>query len=455
MAGKNDYYKLLEINKDASPEEVKKSYNRLAKKWHPDKNLDNKEEATEKFKQISEAYHILSDPEKREIYDNGGMDALKESEGGNPFEGFDPFNMFSQLSGVFGNMFGDNRNGGVEDVVVPIKCTLEELYTGVTKQQEITRLTLCTKCYGTGTKDKTSTKCKKCKGQGAQLAMIGPGRLMQIQCEECEGSGKDSNAKKCKECSGNTVIKETVTLEVVVPPGAHNKYPIRVEEEGHAIPIDLIKKVKKNRSDVICVVIEEDEQTHFKRGLMIPEKGKVDFSDLMIELSLTFMESLCGFYREIKHLDNHSIHICIKDAVRHGDTFVIKNEGMKVLKKNKFGDLIVKLNVQHPNELKLSISTKTKLSKLFYNSDNSDNSDNLTENATTIPVVIPTGINPAILVPFEKYKIDIKIQSQSDDMMEQYKQRGSKNNNIDSDDDSDNDNNNGGGRFVQQQCPVS
>lgn len=410
MTSKLDYYEILEVKKTASEEEIKKKYKIMAKKWHPDKNLDKKEEAEKMFKTISEAYTVLSDPEKRKIYDQFGIDGLRENGGR---DDFDPMEMFKNMFGMSGGMQEDD----VPDVKSQISIKLEDMYKGKTLTHKIQRHSFCDKCRGNGTKSGQSGECKPCKGQGSKLSMVGPNMMTQLKCPVCRGSGTDPTIDKCKKCNGQKFYKEEVTIDVVIPKGVHNKYPLVINNEGNAIPPDEVHKIGKERSNVVLFISEKTDP-FFQRGLVIPEKGKVDFSDLLIEFDISFAESICGFYKEIKHLDEHKVQFVLKESCRHGDVFVIKSEGMPRLNSSEFGDLFIKINVQHPRDCKLTMDEKHKIAKLLH----------------IKPVDIPTDIIPSELIPIDKYKLDAKIQSETDNMKEKYKNRKNKKPDSDSDD---------------------
>jgi DnaJ-class molecular chaperone len=407
MTSKLDYYEILNIAKTATEDEIKKSYKTLARKWHPDRNPGNTEEAEKMFKIVSEAYTVLSNPEKKLIYDKYGIDGLKESEQGgggsnhHGFDGFDPMEMFK-------NMFGGGGGGGgddVPDVRTTLKLKLEDCYNGKTVKHKISRHSFCNKCNGSGTKTGQNGECKKCKGQGNVMAMVGPGMMTQMPCKSCKGCGIDPSIEKCKKCNGQKFYKEEVEIDIVIPKGVYNKYPIVIEGQGNAVPPDEIEDAGKERSNVVCFVIE-DPHPVFQRGLVIPEKGKVDFSDLLIELNVSFAESICGFYKEIKHI-SHKVQFVLKEPCRHGDVYVIKGEGMSKMKGSEFGDLFIRINVEHPKECKMSTDTKHKIAKLLH----------------IKPVNIPTDVVPSELIPIDKYKLDAKIQSETENMKEKYKNR--------------------------------
>lgn len=465
-----DYYDILEISKNATPEEVKKGYNRLAKKWHPDRNPDNVDEATAKFKDISVAYGVLSDPQKREIYDKYGLEGLQQSSGGGQM--VDPMEIFEQfqramggmggLGGIMENMFGMNQredeNGGVPDLQVQLRMSLKDAYNGKTTYVDVERIAMCEKCDGTGAKDKSSEiACNQCDGSGQMTVQMRQGPFMQIgktTCKACKGTGLNQSVEKCKKCDGNKGVMENVQVQITVPRGVFEKVPIIIPNEGHEIP----KKSRGTNTRTNLVVIITDAQTDklFKRGPVIAEKGRVDPSDLMIEVEVSFVDSLSGFYKEIEHLDGHHIKICLSEPCRHGDTFVIKGEGMpkfnnKYNQQNQqnqqtiqYGDLVVQFNVEHPKNLSSNDKTKSKFIELFGGKQ----------------FKLPKKVVPHEMITIEQYKNDEKIKTQSEKMRNQFRKghhhnhhnhhKNEHENNSNTDSDSDDDQQNGG-----QQCPVS
>lgn len=462
MSDHVNYYDILEIPKNSSSEEIKKGYSKLAKKWHPDRNPDNVEEATQKFKDISVAYGVLSNPEKKEIYDKHGYEGLQQSSDGGST---DPMEMFHQMIGQMGSlgglggmmgqmgqMFGmqqEDENGGVSDVQVPLKLSLKDAYNGKTTHVNIERVVLCEKCNGTGAKDKSSDiTCKPCKGNGQVMVQIRNGPFMQIAqtaCKNCKGTGISADVEKCKKCDGNKGIKETAKVEVTVPKGVYEKVPITIQGEGHAIPKDSVKGTR-TKTDLIVVVLDAISDNTFKRNVVIPGKKGVDPSDLMINVDLSFAESVSGFYKEIPHLDNHMIKLSMTDPCRHGDTYVIRGEGMpKFNKLNQFGDLIIQFNVEHP---KHALSDEKLRSKLV---------DSLGGKHSKLP----KKVVPHEMITIEQYQNDIKIKARSEQMRNQFKKGHQQqcdncdDDNCDNcDDDSDSDDSRGGqgGHGGPPQC---
>lgn len=473
MSNHINYYDILEIPKTADENEIKTAYRKLAKKWHPDKNLNNTEEATAKFKEISIAYEVLSNPEKKKIYDEGGLDALQESE--NATGGVDPNEIFKEflkkmggMGGMMDDFFGrENDTGGIPDLELGLEISLSDAYNGSTIKTEIKRGSLCDKCDGTGAKDKKSDiKCKQCKGMGQILKQVRQGhvvQMIQMPCNMCRGSGIDKDVEKCKKCDGNSVIEETIEIEVKIPKGSHQNIQygdretrISMQGQGNEIPKEFIKdkgNKKKTRTDLIFVIQNVKEHDVFERNFLIRGKNKIDSSDLKITLKITLAESFAGIYKEIQHLDGHYVRIYLNHPIRHGDIFVIKGQGMPVYgKENKFGDLVVYFEVEHPKDI-LTDKLKTKILEDF----------------GTKAVKLPKKTEPHEIINYDDYLTNIKIKADSEKMKQQFKHKNKtksrhhhrNHNDTDDLDNSDNDSDDyssdsfGGDNGGHQQCPVS
>jgi DnaJ-class molecular chaperone len=345
-----DYYKTLEVNKDATEQEIKSNYKRLAMKWHPDKNPNNREEATQKFNEISEAYNVLKDPTKRKTYDNFGEAGLDENcndmGGFNGFGNFDPFSMFK-------NFF--QKENDVPDIQISIKMTLEEIYAGTKKKVKFSRYSLCKPCKGKGAIG-DAIECKQCNGKGISIART-PMGVMQTHCRACGGNGIDPKAKKCDGCKGKTCAEEEHSVIVTIPKGASHRRPIIIENEGNEIP-ENERNDKSERTNLV-IIIEEIIHQKFKRGTVIPEIGKINDNNLLIEVKLTLEESLCGFEKVFTHLDNKLFKFSMTDVVKHGDIYVMKSMGMPYYDDStKFGDLLIKISIE---QKKLTNAQKIKI----------------------------------------------------------------------------------------------
>lgn len=309
----------------------------MALKYHPDKNPNE----GDKFKQISQAYEVLSDPEKKRIYDQGGEQALKEGGVGGGFSSpMDLFEMFFSGSG-FGGGRGRRRERKGKDVVHQLNVSLEELYKGTVRKLALQKNVICDKCEGRGGKKGAIETCPTCRGSGmqVQIQQLGPGMIQQIQsmCSDCRGQGQRINPKdRCKQCQGKKVSRERKILEVHVDKGMVDGQKIVFNGEGDQEP-------ELEPGDII-IVLEEKEHPVFRRSGL----------DLIIRVELQLVESLCGFQKVIRTLDDRDLVITSLpgEVTKHGDVKCIMNEGMPQYK-NPFekGRLIVQFLVQFPDKL--------------------------------------------------------------------------------------------------------
>lgn len=350
MSDKKDYYQVLSVSKDASVDEIKKAYRRLAVKWHPDKNPDNKAEAEKTFKEISEAYEVLSDPEKRERYDNFGFEGLQNDGYNGPSEDM----MQDILRQMFGGMgMGMDMDDGPSnrqtvDIEIIERCTIEELYLGKKIEKNIERNTNCKKCNGTGCEDQKQHNCAICKGTGYVEKMIRINPMMaqccREKCSSCMGTGIDKSAVKCSDCNGTKIIKERVKIRFDIPKGSYAGHRFVVRDAGHSIG--------QQKGNVI-VVVDEINETDYKRMFIIKGmKNEQDPADLLVNIEIKLHESLCGFNKKMTFIDGTTFTISHDSIVKHGDIFVVKDKGMPILNDNKsFGDLYVSVSIDYPTEL--------------------------------------------------------------------------------------------------------
>lgn len=332
MVKETKLYDFLGVPHNASQDEIKKAYRKLAIKYHPDKNPN----AGDKFKELSVAYEILSDPEKRELYDRYGEDGLKEGGGGGPE---DIFSMF------FGGGRGGPQRGGAsrkprgKDVAAAYPVTLEDLYCGRQAQFKFEKTVSCSGCNGHGTsKPNARTKCGSCDGTGYKVVMrhVGFGLVQQMQqpCAPCQGEGEIIKAKdRCTKCKGSRVAEEPRALDVFIDKGMAHGQKITFSGEGDQIP-DVTP------GDIILVLQQEDHPI-FKR----------DGNDLYIEKKIKLVEALTGFKFLLKHLDGRYLLVQSQpgEVIKQGDSKAIDGEGMPQYK-NPFekGRLIIKFDVEFP-----------------------------------------------------------------------------------------------------------
>ncbi|WCJ22967.1 hypothetical protein M5689_005024 [Euphorbia peplus] len=336
------YYEVLGVPKTASPDEMKKAYRKAAIKNHPDKGGD-----PEKFKEVSHAYEVLSDPEKREIYDQYGEDALKEGMGGSS-AAHSPFDIFDQL---FGGGFGGGsssrgrRQKRGEDVVHTLRVSLEDLYNGTSKKLSLSRNALCPKCKGKGSKSGASGTCHGCRGSGMKVTtrQIGLGMIQQMQhvCPECRGSGEViSESDKCQQCKGSKVTQEKKVLEVHVEKGMQNGQKIVFEGQADEAP-DTV-------TGDIVFVLQLKNHPKFERR----------HDDLIVKHTLTLTEALCGFQFSLTHLDGRQLLIKSDpgQVIKPGQYKAINDEGMPQHNRPFMkGKLYIHFNVEFPESGVLSI----------------------------------------------------------------------------------------------------
>lgn len=333
-------YELLDVSKEASEAEIKKAYRRQAMIHHPDKGGD-----ADKFKDIQHAYEVLSNPDKRSLYDQGGEEALEHGGGG----GGDDMDIFD-LFGGGGRRRGPPPKQKGENVIFPLTLSLEEIYTGCTKKLRLTRNAICTGCKGKG--GSSVSVCGGCKGQGVKVMVrqIGPGMItqQQVTCPQCKGEGNIiPPAAKCRECNGNKTIKEKKTIEVNVPkgcvPGSTHVFKGGADEAPNTIP-----------GDVVVQFQQKEHPTFVRRG-----------HHLFYNLDISLVEALGGFTAYITHLDNHVLQINHTGIIRPGDHKMIVDEGMPIASTHGIdtGNLYIKFNIVFPADNAITPDTLALLHK--------------------------------------------------------------------------------------------
>jgi DnaJ family protein A protein 1 len=346
MVKETKYYDILGVAPTATMGEIKKAYRKLALKFHPDKNP----EAGDKFKEISGAYEVLADEKKRQLYDDGGEDALKEGGMGNHASPFDVFDMF------FGG--GGRRRGGEKkgkNTIHALKVSLADLYKGKTSKMALTKDVICDACKGIGGKKGSVHKCKECNGLGMVMLVhrIGPGMVQQMQrpCSHCSGRGEIMNeADRCTSCLGNKTVKERKILEVHIDPGMRDGQKVVFTAEGDQNP-------GIEPGDVIFVIDEQEDMVFKRQGL-----------DLYLNLKIELVEALCGFSRTVTTLDDRKLLIQTLpgDVIHHGALKAVLNEGFPQ-HKNPFerGRLVIHFEVNFPPKQWMKEKYCTKLEKLL------------------------------------------------------------------------------------------
>jgi len=345
MADKQDYYETLGISKGANDDEIKKAYRQMAKKYHPDMNPGNKE-AEQKFKDVNEAYEVLSDADKRAKYDQYGHAAFDPSSGfggGGGFGGFD-FDMGDIFSSFFGGGFGGGSRSGSranapqagDDIGVRVILSFEEAAFGCKKEVSFARVQKCDDCSGTGAKKGTSAeKCTKCGGRGTvtvqQRTAFG---MMQSTkaCPDCNGTGKIIKTP-CENCRGKGYVKINKKLEVTIPAGIDDGQRIALRGQGNE---------GRNGGVAGDLIIQVSVRPHavFER----------DGSDLYCEIPITFAEAALGAKIRIPTLEG-DIEYDIPEGTQTGTMFTIKQKGIAMVNSRSRGHLYVKVVVETPKGL--------------------------------------------------------------------------------------------------------
>lgn len=345
---KRDYYDILGIDRNASNDEVKKAYRRLAKQYHPDFNKDDAE-AENKFKEIKEAYDVLSDPQKRDYYDRFGHSATNQS-GSAGFEGFGGAGfgqagfggideIFEQFFGGMSGMGGRRRPQGPEQgdhLRYDLEITLEEAFHGGEKTITIPRTETCPDCNGKKTRSSEGTEtCSSCGGSGQQqYTRTTPfGRFVSMQvCSSCRGEGKIIN-DPCPTCSAQGRVVQERKIEIKIPPGVEEGSRLRVSGGGEA-------GLRGGPSGDLYVVFRVRPHKLFKR------KG----SDLWIEEAISISQAALGVEKEVPTIDGNAT-LRIPEGTQHGATFRLKGQGMPHLRGSGRGDLRVTVKVNVPRRL--------------------------------------------------------------------------------------------------------
>ncbi|KZT28634.1 hypothetical protein NEOLEDRAFT_1154510 [Neolentinus lepideus HHB14362 ss-1] len=335
MVKETKYYDLLEVPEDASEADLKKAYRKKALRLHPDKGGD-----PELFKEVTHAYEVLSDPQKRSVYDARGEAGLSESGG---MGGMDPQDLFSQIfggGGFFGG--GPSRQSGPrksKDLVHRVHVSLEDLYRGKTTKLALTRNVICAKCNGKGGKDGAVRECGTCSGRGIKVTLrqMGP-MIQQLQqpCDECSGTGEIINHKdRCKTCSGRKTVSEKKMLEVHIDKGMKGGQTITFRGESDQAPGVV-------PGDVI-IVVEEKPHERFKR----------QENNLFTEIELDLLTALGGGQFAIKHLDDRAlvVNLVPGEVIKHDQLKVIPGQGMPSQRHHEPGDLFVKFSVAFPDHI--------------------------------------------------------------------------------------------------------
>ncbi len=345
---KRDYYEVLGVDKKATAAEIKKAYRKLGMKYHPDgytnKSEAEKKEAEEKFREVSEAYNVLSDPDKRARYDQFGF-AADQMGGSGGMGGFSVEDFMSQFGDLFGDIFGAGRRGraygaqGVKrggDLRVRVSVTLKEAAHGCEKKIKIPRLVSCQACHGTGSKNGTSHEtCSTCHGTGVEVRMQQSifGRVQtQTSCHACGGTGKIIK-ERCPQCGGQGLVRHEEVVTINVPSGVEHGITLKLSGKGNEAPGGGIP------GDLLVVIQEE-------------ENGKLirDGENLIYNLMLDFPTAALGGRVEVPTVDGRVL-ITIDPGTQPGTLLRLRGKGMPSLNHYGNGDLLVNISVYVPEHL--------------------------------------------------------------------------------------------------------
>ena len=347
MATEVDYYEILEISKSSDATEIKKAYRKLAMKFHPDRNQGDKE-AEEEFKKVNEAYQVLSDGSKREIYDRYGKAGLD----GQGFQGASSMNM-DDLGAIFESVFGGGFGGGFNrggrsehekyplDIEIEVNLAFNEAVFGCEKEVTFSYKKECEACDGTGDRDKSSTVCVACDGKGQAYYRQGFMTFAQT-CESCHGTGKQIN-NPCETCKGDSYVEEEATTTVQIPAGIDHGNRMRVGGKGN------VGKGGRRGDLYLMVMVEDDD--HFIR----------DGDTIYIEVPLFFTQAALGGKIEIPTLRDKK-ELKIPQGVKDKEQFIIRGEGVENVHGRGRGDMIAQITIVYPK--KLNDEQKELLTKL-------------------------------------------------------------------------------------------
>ena len=339
MSSTTDYYELLGVDKSASTEDIKRAYRKAAMKYHPDRNPDD-EEAEKRFKECAEAFEVLSDPEKRQRYDQYGHEGLRGA-GMHDFNGMNSEDIMSMFGDLFGDFFGGGgrrqrrSHAGPQrgyDLETDIEITLADAAQGTTSTVDFTRQDLCNTCQGTGAKPgSTPDTCVQCGGQGQVGVRQGFFQMVRT-CPHCNGSGQIIT-DKCETCNSSGRQPKKRSIEVKVPAGVADGNVIRVQGEGEP-------GSKGGPHGDLHVIIRVKPHPLFQRNR----------DNLTIQIPISFTQAALGATLEVPTLDESS-ELQIPSGTQHGQTFTIRSAGMPNLRTGIKGDIIIRVVIEIPKKL--------------------------------------------------------------------------------------------------------
>jgi molecular chaperone DnaJ len=356
---KRDYYEVLGVEKSASADEIKKAYRKKAIEYHPDKNPGNKE-AEEKFKEAAEAYDVLSDPQKKQRYDQFGHAGVSGASSGGYGGDFNMDDIFSRFGDIFGGHFsfggfsgfggsahGSRRVNRGSDLRVKVKLNLNEIAKGVEKKIKVKKYIACATCHGSGAEDSNSSKtCDTCRGSGVvtRIANTMLGQMQtQTTCPTCGGEGRIIT-KKCQACGGEGIVKDDEVISIQIPAGVAEGMQLSLNGKGNAARHGGVN------GDLLILV---EEEAH-------PELIR-DENDLLYSLLLSIPQAALGGNVEVPTIDGHA-KVKIEPGTQPGKVLRLRNKGLPSVNGYGTGDLLINVSVYIPEAL--SDSEKTILTGL-------------------------------------------------------------------------------------------
>ncbi len=357
---KRDYYDILEIQKNASDDEIKKAYRKMAIKYHPDKNPGDKA-AEEKFKEAAEAYEVLSNAEKRQRYNQFGHAGVGGAGGAGGFGGgMNMDDIFSQFGDIFGGAFGFGGGGGQRggrrvmrgtNLRVKVKLNLQDIANGVEKKIKVNKHVNCKTCNGSGSKNGQYDTCKPCNGTGVQTRVqqtILGAMQTQTTCNSCGGEGRVVK-EKCGTCHGDGIVREEEIISINIPAGVAEGMQLSMSGKGNAAPRGGI-------NGDLLIAIEEEEHPELKR----------EGSHLIYGLNISFPDAALGANVEVPTVEGKA-KIKIDAGTQSGKVLRLKGKGLPDVNSYGRGDLLVEINVFTPTNLS---SEEKKIIEKFRESKN-------------------------------------------------------------------------------------
>ncbi|MCL4222538.1 MAG: molecular chaperone DnaJ [Phycisphaerales bacterium] len=347
MPTTRDYYEILGVERTVDADEIKRAYRRLAMKYHPDRNPGDAS-AEAKFKECAEAYEVLSDEQKRKVYDQYGHEGLRgRGAASHDFSRMNVEDIFSMFNDIFGGGFGGG-GGGVRgqrvargyDLETEVTITLEDVLKGCERDVEFTRMDICGTCGGDGAKPGTRPRtCETCGGHGkVQQAGLGGMFRMVTNCPHCRGRGTVV-VEKCPECRGKGRIPRKRSLSVKIPPGIHHGQAVRVQGEGEPPATEVSPKGEGMRGDLHVVVAVR------AHDLFVREDDH-----LMLEMPISFSQAALGAEVEVPTLEG-SQKFVIPRGTQFGKMFRLEGHGLPNLRSGRRGDLVVVARIEIPKKL--------------------------------------------------------------------------------------------------------